>query len=355
MSARRRILYVIPSFEAGGAEAQVVEHLRRLPRDRFSLELALCRRTGRHLANVPDDVAIHGLGGGRGPWHLPFRVRRLRRLMRETRPDIVVSHLWYADLLSLLAGGLARRVCVLHADHAAELSSLRRRQRLGLRLTERLYRRADVLVGPPWIMSRYGGGATLGLQNGIDPRNLTARARAAPPPEWPGPGLRLMAMGRLHPVKGFDVLLDALVLARQRGLTASLLVAGEGQERTAMSVRAKRLGGVALPGYLTNPYPALAHADVFVLSSRSECMATVVSEALALGTPVLATPCAARHLDGAGVVVPAEDSAALAQALLDLAASPEQRAALAERGRARVEQFGWDHVLPQLVELYESL
>lgn len=352
MSGRIRVLYVLPSMEAGGAETQAVEHLRRLPRDRFALELALCQRTGLRLAEVPDDVPVHEIGAGFGPSKLPGRVLRLRRLLRARRPDLVVSMLWYADLVSLLAGGPVPRACYLRSDLPRVRPTLPWRQRLGLGWTLRLYGRAAALVAPPWIARPFGA---VELEHGVAPEVLQRRARAAAAPSWPGPGLRILALGRLHPAKGFDVLLDAFAAARRRGLDASLVIAGEGDERAALEARAAGMDRVALPGFLPNPFPALAHADVFVLSSRVEGMANVVNEALVLGAPVIATPCAGEQLDGAGVVVPFEDPGAIADALLALAASSRRREELARRGRARAAAFSWTRVLPRMVALYESL
>jgi glycosyltransferase involved in cell wall biosynthesis len=200
------------------------------------------------------------------------------------------------------------------------------------------------------------------IPNGVDPEDLRARALAEPPPAWPAGGLRLLAAGRLAPQKGFDLLLRAFAAARGKGLDASLLVLGEGPEREALERLRGELGlsgAVAFPGRTANPLPAMKHADLFVLSSRYEGFPLVLLEALALGRPVVAAACPAgpRDLlgDGAGVLVPPRDPAALAEALLALAADPRRRAELARRAAERVEAYRWPAVIDRVAALLEAV
>jgi glycosyltransferase involved in cell wall biosynthesis len=375
-SGRRRLLYFIPTLEGGGAEGQVVQHLQLLSRERFAVELALCHKRGIHVPRVPADVAVHELGGRGSPKAVP-RLLRLRRLVATRRIDAVVSHLWYSDLVSLLAGLGARvrvpRVCFVRNDNRRQISdfahTLRWQDRIGLPLTQRLYRRADRVVFQTREtadhLCRARGIApakTAVIPNGVDPARLSERAAHEQPPRWPGPGLRLLAAGRLVPQKGFDLLLDAFARARGQGLVASLLILGEGPERSRLEGIVSRLdlaGAVRLAGFAPNPYPALRHADLLLVPSRWEGLANVLLEALVLETPVLATDCPSgtkRILRGdAGVLVPPDDPAAFAAALLRLAAAPAQRRAVAARGRERARQYAWKRILPPLEELLLSL
>jgi glycosyltransferase involved in cell wall biosynthesis len=375
-SARRRLLYFIPTLEGGGAEEQVVQHLQRLSRERFAVELALCHKRGVHVPRVPADVPVHELGGRTGAKAVP-RLWRLRRLV-ATRPiDAVVSFIWYADLLSLLAALGARvpvpRVCFVRNDYRLQISdfahTLRWTDRIGLPLTQRLYRRADRVVFQTEETAehlcrtrRVSRIRTAVIPNGVDPARLGERAGREQPPHWPGPGLRLLAVGRLVPQKGFDVLLHAFARARGQGLAASLLILGEGPERARLEGLVSRLdlaGAVRLAGLAPNPHPALRHADLLLVPSRWEGLANVLLEALVLETPVLATDCpsgTSRILEGdAGVLVPPDDPAAFADALLRLAADPERRRALAARGRERARDYEWQRVLPRLEELLLAL
>ena len=148
---------------------------------------------------------------------------------------------------------------------------------------------------------------------------------------------RLLAMGRLHPNKGFDVLLRAIALL-PRG---HLYLAGAGPEEAALRALAVELGvidQVSFLGWRRDIGPLLAAADVFICSSRHEPLGNIVLEAWSAAKPVIAA--AARGpseliSDGKdGVLVPREDAPALAAAIASLAGNPERAAALALAGRA---------------------
>jgi glycosyltransferase involved in cell wall biosynthesis len=148
---------------------------------------------------------------------------------------------------------------------------------------------------------------------------------------------RLLAMGRLHPNKGFDVLLRALALL-PRG---HVYLAGAGPEEAALRALATELGvadRVSFLGWRRDVGALLAAADIFICSSRQEPLGNIVLEAWSATKPVIAA--AARGpseliSDGKdGVMVAREDAPALAAAIASLAENPERAAALAAAGRA---------------------
>jgi glycosyltransferase involved in cell wall biosynthesis len=150
----------------------------------------------------------------------------------------------------------------------------------------------------------------------------------AEPVEHPWLGERrvptLVAVGRLIPQKDFATLLEAFALVR-RQREARLVVLGEGPLRPELEDLAERLGvsgDVSMPGFVANPYPSMAAADAFVLSSRWEGSPGVLIEAMSCGTPVVATDCPSgpRQIlqDGRhGRLVPVGEPRAMADALLE--------------------------------------
>lgn len=131
----------------------------------------------------------------------------------------------------------------------------------------------------------------------------------------------ILSVGGLRKVKDFATLLRAF--ARLKDRKARLLILGEGKERRHLSRLAQRLGigdRLDLPGFVPNPYPYLARGRLLVLSSVREGLGNVVVEALAVGTPVVATDCShgLRVLlpkAGLGPLVPVGDPTALAGAV----------------------------------------
>jgi glycosyltransferase involved in cell wall biosynthesis len=135
--------------------------------------------------------------------------------------------------------------------------------------------------------------------NGIDVREVRRRAGLAPEGADAVPRARravplVVANGRLAPQKGFDLLIEAHAQVVGAGVRHRLLITGDGPDRAALEALVRRLGvesSVELPGFSANPYPAMAAADVFVLSSRSEGLPLTLLEAMAVGAPIIATEC----------------------------------------------------------------
>jgi glycosyltransferase involved in cell wall biosynthesis len=146
-----------------------------------------------------------------------------------------------------------------------------------------------------------------------------------------------LALGRLHPNKAFEILLDAVAQVPK----LYLWLAGEGEERPALERRIASLGigdRVRLLGWREDVAALLAAADMLVSSSRHEPLGNVVIEAWAAGVPVVATasagPGALLKDDETGLLVPVEDAPALGAALARLAGDKSLRQALAARGEA---------------------
>ncbi len=132
----------------------------------------------------------------------------------------------------------------------------------------------------------------------------------------------VLAVGRLHPVKGYDVLLRAFAQVVSH-MPARLVILGEGDERTRLQQLACDLGlreTVDMPGFDLNPFRYMSRAAVFVLSSHTEGMPVALIQALACGCPVVATRCSSgveEVLNGEeyGIITPVNDAEALADAI----------------------------------------
>ncbi|HET8667789.1 MAG TPA: glycosyltransferase, partial [Terriglobales bacterium] len=133
---------------------------------------------------------------------------------------------------------------------------------------------------------------------------------------------RVLAVGRLKAIKGYETLLRSFSLLVKR-VDAKLLILGEGEQREALEALAGDLGlseRVFMPGFSRNPTPYFRHAHLHVLSSSGEGFANVIVEAMAAGTPVVSTDCLSgpREIlaDGKfGRLVPVGDVSALAEAM----------------------------------------
>jgi glycosyltransferase involved in cell wall biosynthesis len=171
--------------------------------------------------------------------------------------------------------------------------------------------------------------------------NFVADLSGAQPADLPIPPNApvVLAMGRLHRVKGFDVLLAALT----RLPNVHAVIAGEGPQRRELATLAHQAGianRVHFLGWRTDAAALLARADVLVCPSRSEPLGNVILEAFSAGKPVVASTTegpAWLLAEGRGILVPAESGVALAAGIEGMLQNPEMAARMAQAGRAHFE------------------
>ncbi len=333
-----RIAYVINSVEGGGAASPVPAVLTVL-RD-GGAEVAVFALTARDRRG---EAAMRAAGldvtvrdGGESD-----HVAALRWLDAALR-DWAPTHLWTSLTRATLLGqivGARRGWPVVSWQHAAFLKPanrvlLRTMQRLSrlwvgdsatvTRLTaERLHVPPDRLV--QWSIFR------------ADPDAL----QAAP---WrPGEPVRIGSLGRLHRVKGYDVLVDALALV-ETTTPFHVAIAGDGAERAALEAQAQGRD-VRFEGYAADPARFLAGCHLYVQPSRSEGLCVAAHEAMQAGLPVVASlvgELPESIIPGeTGALAPPGDAAALAAALSALLADPARLAGMGQAARARVlDRFG---------------
>jgi glycosyltransferase involved in cell wall biosynthesis len=316
-----RIAQVMGSAALGGAEA-FYERLVPALAAAGETVLAVTRRDAGRTARLR--------AAGIDPVELPFGQhldfvtgRRLAATLDGFAPDVVMS---WMNRASGYAGPARRRPGV----------RWRLVGRLGGYYDLKHYRGCDHLVGNTrdlrdWIVAQgWPAERTHHLPN------FAHDLAGAAPATLPG-GTRLLALGRLHANKAFDVLLRAMPLLPG----THLAIAGEGPERAALERLAGTLGiadRVHLLGWREDTGALLAGCDLLVCPSRHEPLGNVVLEAWSAGRPVVAAAAQGPSeliADGVtGLLVPREEPAALAAAIAALLADPARAAGLAAAGRA---------------------
>ncbi len=317
-----RVLQALGGARHGGAEQfflRLVAALHRAGQD----QLALVRHAA-HAAHLrAAGVAVHELPfGGALDWRTG---RGFRRAIAAYLPDIILT--WMSRASRLCPRG--------EFVHVA---------RLGGYYDLKHYRNCDHLIGNTrdlvayFIAEGWPQHRAHYLPNFVEEPGAAAAERSSVgTPE----GVPLaLALGRLHPNKGFDLLIDAL--AQVPGL--HLWIAGAGALRSALERQAAGLGlgeRVRFLGWREDTAALLAAADLLVCASRHEPLGNVVIEAWAAARPVVAAASAGpRQLirEGeSGLLVPVDDAAALAAALRQVTGDAALRRRLAAGGRAAYE------------------
>jgi glycosyltransferase involved in cell wall biosynthesis len=299
-SARRRVLFLMPTLGGGGAERVIVTLLQRLDRTRFEPHLALVEAVGPYLKDVPADVPLHDLKAKRVRHALPGMIR----LSWKLKPQVIHTSMCELNMAAVLSRpflppGL-RLLIREDSSPSAQNAQDRNHPRIWNWLYRQFYPRADKIICvadfvrddlaenfgiPRSKMAR--------IYNPVD-IVMTRRLAEAGGNPYSGKGPHLVSVGRLSKEKGVDLLVEAMPLVRAAIPDADLTILGEGPLKPDLLAQRERLGlttVVHLIGFQPNPYPYMKHADVFVLPSRFEGLPLVVLEALAVGTPVVASDC----------------------------------------------------------------
>jgi len=289
-----RIVFVLPSFAGGGAERVMLHLLTSLDQEKFSPTVIVLSSEGPVADLLPEEVPLIDLARPRLRHGLPALIGAIRR----ARPRVVVSSLGYVNIALLACRWMLpfqTRIIVREANMPS--LNLPNNSRPGLMrwLYRHYYPRADtVICSSNMMMGEMAGAIGVGrsrlhlLPNPLDAAAL--RAEAAFVPARVGQAPYFIAAGRLTRQKGFDRLIDLFA-----GLSgnSSLTILGDGPERAALQESCDQhdLGQrVTLPGFCDKPWPHYAAADAFLMPSRWEGMPNAALEALACGTPVIATP-----------------------------------------------------------------
>jgi phosphatidylinositol alpha-mannosyltransferase len=291
----------------------------------------------------------------------PISATRVRRWLAAGRFDVLHVHEPLTPSLSMLAV-LSARGPVVATFHTAMTRSRAMAAAQGVLqlVLERITGRIAVSELARKVQVEHLGGSAWEVPNGV---NVSRYAEASPLPGWPGSGGAVGFLGRYtEPRKGFDLLRTAWVrLAAQRpGLR--LLVAGPGEPAEALQgVPAALRERVTLLGKVSEEDKArmLRSVDCYVApNTGGESFGMILTEAMAAGTPVLASDLDAfrRVLDGgrAGELFRVGDADALTEGLARLLDDPARRAALAARAARVVAGFDWAVIAERVLEVYAT-
>ena len=376
-----RVLHVLTRLALGGSSENTVATIVGLAPAGYAAGLAVglaeseaavvadARRRGCRLVDVP------ALGREVRPLADLAALGQLWALIRRERPQIVHTHTSKAGFLGRLAARLARVPAVIHQPHghvfygywgAPRTALYVALERWAARWTDRIVTLTERGteehlardIGRPAQYATVPSGVPTAALRAAAPTRAAARARLGLAPD----AYIVAALGRLVPVKGFDLLVEALPRLAGEVPAARVLLVGEGPERAALEARARALGVAArlhVTGATTEIAAHLAAADVLAAPSRNEGMGRALVEAMALGLPVVATAVGgipAVVVDGAcGRLVPAGDAGALAAALAALGRDARLRETLGRAAAARAEAFSTDVALARMRAVYDAL
>ena len=366
-NGRIKVAFFVPALTGGGAERVVTRILRHLDRSKFQPLLVVMAKNGIFLEDVPPDVKVRDCGkrivGGR--WR---RIHLFTGILKEEKPDVLVSFLWFANAVAVLgrclSGGstrlvLSERSTILGSREGFFLELCRR---LAIRF---LYPVADrIVVNSESLRSqlighfRFPESRVNMIHNPLDIHEILAQSIIDVPPVLPTVVQEpvVIGMGRFSREKGFDLLVRAMAIVSS---PAKLVLLGEGREERNLRHLAESLGlsrRVEFPGFRKPPYGILRKATVFVLPSRYEGFPNGLVEAMALGVPCVATRCRTGPeeiiRDGEnGLLIPVENPGSMAAAIDRLLRDAKLRERMGRAARDSARRYDATGVVRQFEEL----
>ncbi|MBN2428726.1 MAG: glycosyltransferase [Deltaproteobacteria bacterium] len=370
-SYNKKIAFFVPSMRGGGAERVMLNLARGFAGEGYDVDLVLTKAEGPYMAKVPPEVNVVDLDSHRVLACLPNLVRYLR----QQRPQVMLSTMLHTNIIALLARRLAfvpLRVVLREAMELSEILDSKSffRKILTVILVRLAYASADGNIAVSQAVARdyekrlrWPLGRMQVAINAVVTPELIAESQEPVEHPWfqAGEPPVILSAGRLAEEKDYPTLIKAFSLVHQHCSTR-LVILGEGKERPALESLISDLGlenEVLLPGFVENPFKYMARARVFVLSSLFEGLPGTLIQAMAVGTPVVATNCkgGVNEIleDGKyGDIVPVGDENKMADAILKNLNCSRERTDTSERLKQRANFFSLENSLKSYASIMLS-
>ncbi len=368
-SRPRHILFIIDSlFGWGGAEGALLRMARGLVASGVRCSV-ITFNTGpfSDIGAFPCPVHVIpvrfrcGLGPLSALW-------RIYRLIRSERVDVLHTFFAASDFIGGVAGILGG--CKVMISSRRDMGILRKpahdaAYRVLNRCFDQIQAVSERVREHVIAHDRVDPAKVVTVYNGIDLKTWPVEDAGAAPEEL-GPAPRIVSLGHMRTVKGYDVLLRAAALVIREHPTAQFVIIGaEAEHGVAASLKelADRLGvasNVRFVGLSLNVPELLRHGHIYCLLSRSEGLSNALIEAMAAGLPAVVTSVGGNpevvEQGRSGFLVNSEDHEGAAKAIVELLVNPELRTAMGRHARAVVEQrFSTDRMVATLLHHYQTL
>jgi glycosyltransferase involved in cell wall biosynthesis len=350
-----KVLHLITSLNIGGTEKYLLS-IAKIQKTRYNLSVGFLKKRGKIADELEKaGVPVYYLGS---PW-------RLWRFLRKEEIQLLHTHLYRANILGRVVGGLAGVPIILSSQQSIDswkriyhtwldgLSS-----RFAHSIIANSHAAEKILV----VREKIPAKKIKVIYTTIDTATFSYN-RDRPAIGKNGSTVTIGCVARLHPEKGVQYIPLIGQQLKEKIPRLKMLVIGDGPWRAKLEKTIGHLGlseNIVLLGWRNDIKDLLSAMDVFFLPSREESFPRGILEALAMARPVVAT-----DVGGVGeiirdklhgLLVPPQNPAALAEAILWILENKGEARAMAERGRDRVrEYFSLDRMMKETEELYSSL
>jgi glycosyltransferase involved in cell wall biosynthesis len=363
MGSKTKVLFFLVSLGGGGAERTCVNIINNLDRSKFEPVLVLgTADDARYIDLLCDDVKVIVLGAPR----LRYVFMKLLRCIRKEQPDLLFTTMTHNNVMLLVVKMFLPEkipIVVREANHWLGSNQI---PTLAKWVVKFAYNHlADSIIALSKgvkrdLVEKFGirDSKITVIYNPVEVKTIQQLACEPLQLDDHSQGKTVLAVGRLVESKDYVTLLRAFALVTQH-VRARLVVLGEGPLEQQLKQLCSKLGiedRVWFLGFKHNPYKYMRNADLFVLTSQSEGFGHVIVEAMAVGTPVIATDCKSGpgeiiEDDKYGLLVPVGDHRALAERIISVLENEDLRNGLKLAGSKRALDF--DAI--RITKLYEEL
>lgn len=381
-------MIVINSLSQGGAERVVSILLERFYHDsRFEVELVLLEdEIAYEVASGVKVTVLSALNnqdsGIKKTLSIPFLAYKLHAYVKQEKPDLLVSFLYRADFVNLLASRF-HQVPVIVSERVNASSTYANpslQARVNKFLIKHLYPKASLIINVSEGTKKdlvdnfaIAENRQIVIYNPYDISKIEALSQESITDSFASSKV-IVALSRFRPVKNITMMLQAFAKLEE---DATLVLVGSGSEEVALKEERQRLGlekRVVFVGEKENPYPYLKSASIYLSTSRSEGFPNALAESMICGCAAVSTDClsgpreilapdsdfAARLSTGVeyapyGVLVAVDDVDALKEALTTLLNDDARLNTYQRKAQERVEYFSLESIYQEYVDAFNSV
>lgn len=302
---KKKLLFLTVKFDTGGTEKVTYDIITRLNPDKYDITLMSMYGGGYYWDHLPDHI--------HRKYFFPRFIRFVIRYV-TLMPGQLVYRTFIRDrydveiacgddvpsrVINHSVNPNSKKIAWIHMDVIERgYQGYEMRTEAG---RKRFYLNFDRIVNVSQeceqkFRQKFGNDLpTCVIYNPVPAAEILDKAGETPAVILPKDVFNIVCMGRFTPQKGFDRLIEAYAVLKKEGIPGChVTIIGDGYQRPELESRITSYGlesDITLTGYLENPYPVLAQADLFLLPSRDESFSLVVAEAMVLGIPVMSTRC----------------------------------------------------------------
>lgn len=355
-----KICFLMRDLHIGGAQRSTLE-LAKAFSERWEVELLLCRSVGQLLDEVPPNIGVAELKLDRGSRIRPAfgAISSMSTYLRKNQPTIFISGMTSFNMAAVAAARLANyqgKLFLIERNSPSVRTAgtyfFKMAKRIGMKLT---YDRADkvfaVSNGAAEDLKSFAwlkNGSVQTIYNPFNIAQIKELASKSKEIALANQGPIIVHSSSMNPVKDPETLIHAFGMIHSK-IKANFIIVGGDRDLSFLDPIFRRYDGLKdntiFAGWTANPYPYIAIADVFVLTSKAEGLPRVIVESMALGVPIVSTDCPSgphELLKGGdlGRLVPVGDSKAVSDAVLaTIDQSDDAKRTLSEKLKSHANTF----------------